>query len=54
MELKLKLSRTLQQTDLGQAFLGDGVEGEKKKSAQCRTVMAMVAHAVDAWHQYEK
>jgi hypothetical protein len=49
MELKLKLSRTLQQTDLGLAFLGDGVEGEKKKkSTQCRTVMAMVAHAVDA------
>lgn len=47
MELKLRLSRTLQQPDLGLAFLGDGVEGEKK-SAQCRTVMAMVAHAVDA------
>lgn len=34
MELKLKLSRTSQQTDLGLAFLGDGVEGEKKKSAR--------------------
>jgi len=27
MELKLKPSRTLQQTDLGLVFLGDGVEG---------------------------
>jgi len=47
MELKLKLSRTLQQTDLGLAFLGDGGEGEKKKCVE-QTVMAMAAYAVDA------
>ena len=49
MELKLKLGRTLQTTDLGLALLGNGGEGEKKKyMSNSDGDGCVVAHAVDA------
>ena len=57
IELKVKLSRTLQRADLGLAFLGDG-ERRKRKKTRCMSNSdgdgCVVAHAVDAQHLYEK